>query len=238
MGLRRPLFRRTVVWAGTLLLKRPAKWLPRADGPCQRNLPSSCFKERIDLRWRRTGKLGRRSDSVGETPRQRLAMADHSRLSVSNRHRHRLCPSGAEPDPYAIGWCDPRWIYLGSDASRTEIASGMPDGLAVKLLSDAGLLVPGGEQRSYQYRLPRCVDPDRARGLSPRPAEDRGRIVRKALHPGGQTFIVVVSEPPQTGSPASFGIGIKPVICSQPPKRDGIWLCPFQAFPRVAGLTG
>lgn len=74
------------------------------------------------------------------------------RLSVYLR-RHRLCPPGAEPDPDAIGWCD---------TFRAEIASGMPDGLAVKLLSDAGLPVPGGGQRSYQYRLPRCVDPDRA----------------------------------------------------------------------------
>ncbi|WP_081750463.1 DUF927 domain-containing protein [Paracoccus pantotrophus] len=79
------------------------------------------------------------------------------------RNRHRLCPPGAEPDPDAIGWCDARWIYLGIEAFRTDIASGMPAGLAVQLLADAGLLVPGGEQRSFQYRLPRCVDPDRAR---------------------------------------------------------------------------
>lgn len=59
--------------------------------------------------------------------------------------------------------CDARWIYLGIGAFRTEIAPGMPAGLAVKLLGDAGLLIPGGEQRSYQYRLPRYVDPDRAR---------------------------------------------------------------------------
>lgn len=92
-------------------------------------------------------------------------MADHSRLSVSNRHRdryrHRLCPPGSEPDPDVIGWCDARWIYLGIDAFRTDIASGMPAGLVVKLLSDAGLLVPGGERRSFQYRLPRYVDPNR-----------------------------------------------------------------------------
>ncbi|WP_232220940.1 hypothetical protein [Paracoccus sp. J39] len=79
------------------------------------------------------------------------------------RNRHRLCLPGAEPDPDAIGWCDARWIYLGIEAFRTDIASGMPAGLAAKLLGDAGLLIPGGEQRSYQYRLPRCVDPDRAR---------------------------------------------------------------------------
>lgn len=79
------------------------------------------------------------------------------------RNRHRLCPPGAEPDPDAIGWCDARWIYLGIEAFRTEIAEGMPANLAVKLLGDAGLLVPGGEQRSFQYRLPRHIDPDRAR---------------------------------------------------------------------------
>ncbi|RDD70154.1 DUF927 domain-containing protein [Paracoccus versutus] len=79
------------------------------------------------------------------------------------QNRHRLCPPGTEPDPDAIGWCDARWIYLGIEAFRTDIASGMPASLAVQLLADAGLLVPGGEQRSFQYRLPRCVDPDRAR---------------------------------------------------------------------------
>ena len=46
----------------------------------------------------------------------------------------------------------------------------------------------------------------------------------------GQTFIVVVSEPPQTGCPASFDIGIKPIICSQPPKREANWSCSFQTF--------
>ncbi len=92
------------------------------------------------------------------------AEAMSERLAGYLRHnRHRLCPAGGEPDPDAIGWCDARWIYLGIEAFRTEIASGMPAGLAVKLLADAGLLVPGGEQRSFQYRLPRHVDPDRAR---------------------------------------------------------------------------
>lgn len=80
-----------------------------------------------------------------------------------HQSRHRLCPAGREPDSDAVGWCDARWIYLGIQAFRTDIAAGMPSDLAVKLLADAGLLVPGGEQRSYQYRLPRCVDPDRAR---------------------------------------------------------------------------
>ena len=37
------------------------------------------------------------------------------------------------------------------------------DSLAVKLLSDAGLMIPGGEQRSYQYGLPHHVNPNRAR---------------------------------------------------------------------------
>ncbi len=90
------------------------------------------------------------------------AMADRL-TGYLRRNRHRLCPPGAEPDPDAIGWCDARWIYLGIEALRTEIADGMPANLAVKLLGDAGLLVPGGEQRSFQYRLPRHVDPDRAR---------------------------------------------------------------------------
>ncbi|WP_232221017.1 hypothetical protein [Paracoccus sp. J39] len=71
----------------------------------------------------------------------------------------RACP----PRPDAIGWCDERRNYLGIEAFRTEIASGMPAGPAVKLLGEAALLVPGGEQRSFQYRLPRHVDPDRAR---------------------------------------------------------------------------
>jgi len=97
-----------------------------------------------------------RPPSTAEAMAERLA-------GYLRRNRHRLCPPGAEPDPDAIGWCDERWIYLGIDAFRMDIASGMPAGLAVKLLGDAGLLVPGGEQRSYQYRLPRYVDPDRAR---------------------------------------------------------------------------
>lgn len=90
------------------------------------------------------------------------AMAEHL-TGYLRQNRHRLCPAGTEPDPDAIGWCDARWIYLGIEAFRTDIAAGIPSDLAVKLLADAGLLVPGGEQRSYQYRLPRCVDPDRAR---------------------------------------------------------------------------
>ena len=97
-----------------------------------------------------------RPPSTAEAMAERLA-------GYLRRNRHRLCPPGAEPDPDAIGWCDERWIYLGIEAFRTEIASGMPAGLAVKLLGDAGFLVPGGEQRSFQYLLPRHVDPDRAR---------------------------------------------------------------------------
>nr|WP_138918373.1 DUF927 domain-containing protein [Paracoccus sp. TRP] len=97
-----------------------------------------------------------RPPSTAEAMAERLA-------GYLRRNRHRLCPPGAEPDPDAIGWGDERWIYLGIDAFRMDIASGMPAGLAVKLLGDAGLLVPGGEQRSYQYRLPRHVDTDRAR---------------------------------------------------------------------------
>jgi len=57
------------------------------------------------------------------------------------RNRHRLRPPGTESDSDAIGWCDARWIYLGIDAFRTEIACGTATGLAVKLLGDAGLLV-------------------------------------------------------------------------------------------------
>ena len=90
------------------------------------------------------------------------AMAEHLTRYLHRNH-NRLCPVGTEPDPDAIGWCDARWIYLGIDTFRTEIAAGMPSGPALKLLGDAGLLVPGGEQRSFQYRLPRYVDPDRAR---------------------------------------------------------------------------
>ncbi|WP_241557951.1 DUF927 domain-containing protein [Falsirhodobacter deserti] len=90
------------------------------------------------------------------------SMADRL-VGYLRRNCHRLCPPGAEPDPDAIGWCDARWIYLGMEAFRTEIADGMAASLAVKLLEDSGLLVPGGEQRSFQYRLPRHVDPDRAR---------------------------------------------------------------------------
>lgn len=90
------------------------------------------------------------------------AMADRL-AGYLRRNRHHLCSAGAEPDPDAIGWCDACWIYLGMEAFRTEIADGMPPGLAGKLLADAGLLVPGGEQRSFQYRLPRHIDPDRAR---------------------------------------------------------------------------
>jgi len=90
------------------------------------------------------------------------AMADRL-AGYLRRNYHRLCSPGAEPDPDAIGWCDARWIYLGMEAFQTEIAFGMPANLAVKLLEDAGLLVRGGEQRSFQYRLPRHVDPDRAR---------------------------------------------------------------------------
>lgn len=97
-----------------------------------------------------------RPPSTAEAMAERLAR-------YLRQNRHRLCPAGGELEPDAIGWCDARWIYLGIDAFRTEIASGMPAGLVVKLLGDAGLLVSGGEQRSYQYRLPRCVDPDRAR---------------------------------------------------------------------------
>lgn len=99
---------------------------------------------------------------VARPPSTAEAMADRL-AGYLRRHRHRLCPPGAELDPDAIGWCDARWIYLSIEAFRTEIADGMPASLAVKLLGDAGLLIPGGEQRSYQYRLPRYVDPDRSR---------------------------------------------------------------------------
>jgi len=88
-------------------------------------------------------------------------MADHSRLSIFNRDR--LCASGGERDPDTIGWCDARWIYLGINTFWTDVASDMPDGQVVRLLSDAGLLVPGGERRSFQCRLPWQIDPDRAR---------------------------------------------------------------------------
>lgn len=121
--------------------------------PWRKGMATSALVEIAGL-WHRA--YAARPPSTAEAMAERLA-------GYLRRNRHRLCPTGAEPDPDAIGWCDARWIYLGIEAFRTDIAAGMPDGLAVKLLNDAGLLVPGGEQRSYQYRLPRQIDPDRAR---------------------------------------------------------------------------
>lgn len=95
-------------------------------------------------------------------PSSAEAMAERL-TAYLRRNRHRLRPPGAVPDPDAIGWCDAHWIYLGIEAFRTEVAVGMPTGLAASLLGDAGQLVPGGEQRSFQYRLPRHVYQDRAR---------------------------------------------------------------------------
>lgn len=121
--------------------------------PWQKGTATSALVEIAGI-WHRAHAA--RPPSTAEAMAARLA-------GYLRQNLHRLCPAGGEPDPDAIGWCDARWIYLGIEAFRTDIASGMPAGLAVQLLADAGLLVPGGEQRSYQYRLPRCVDPDRAR---------------------------------------------------------------------------
>ncbi|GLK63696.1 hypothetical protein [Paracoccus kondratievae] len=122
------------------------------------------------LPWRRGRATGALVEIAGIWHRAYAARPPSTAEAMAERltgylrsNRHRLFSPGTEPDPDAIGWCDTRWIYLGINAFRTEIASGMPAGLAVKLLNDAGLLVPGGEQRSFQYRLPRHVDPDRAR---------------------------------------------------------------------------
>lgn len=64
-------------------------------------------------------------------------------------------------DP-AAGWMDARWIYVDSAVFADEIASDAAPGVLDQLL-DAKLLVPGGEQRSLQYKMPASVIASRPR---------------------------------------------------------------------------
>ena len=65
-------------------------------------------------------------------------------------------------DPPA-GWMDGRFIYLDSAVFADEIASDAAPGRVLDQLLEAKLLVPGGEQRSLQYKLPASVIASRPR---------------------------------------------------------------------------
>jgi len=65
-------------------------------------------------------------------------------------------------DP-AAGWMDGRFIYLDSAVFADEFASDAAPGRVLDQLLDAKLLVPGGEQRSMQYRMPASMVTSRPR---------------------------------------------------------------------------
>nr|WP_010400193.1 DUF927 domain-containing protein [Paracoccus sp. TRP] len=99
---------------------------------------------------------------AAQPPTSAEAMA-HRLTGWLRANRHRLLRPGAVLGDNDVGWIDMNWIYLGAEALRTEVASGMQAERAVKLLREAGILVPGGERVSSQYKLPRSIDPDRNR---------------------------------------------------------------------------
>ena len=71
-------------------------------------------------------------------------------------------------DPHAVpeaaaGWMDAQWLYIDSAVFAAEIALEDAPGRTAKILCDKGLLVPGGEQSSLQYKLPASLVPSRPR---------------------------------------------------------------------------
>src|SRR5690606_33364353 len=71
-------------------------------------------------------------------------------------------------DPHAVpeaagGWVDAQLLYIDRAVFAAEIALEDAPGRTAKILCDKGLLVPGGEQSSLQYKLPASLVPSRPR---------------------------------------------------------------------------
>lgn len=69
----------------------------------------------------------------------------------------------AAPSEPVAGWKDAQWLYVDSAAFAAEIALEDAPGRTAKILCDKGLLVPGGEQNSLQFKLPASLVPSRPR---------------------------------------------------------------------------
>lgn len=67
-----------------------------------------------------------------------------------------------EPDGVA-GWIDAKWIYVDGEVFGNEVCGLHHPPIVAKLLLDGGLLKPGGEARSLQYKMPRTKVPARPR---------------------------------------------------------------------------